>query len=343
MPNPRKNQVSLETTTYYHCIGRCVRRAYLWGMDQLSGRDYSHRKTWVVERLAQLSHIFSIDICAYAIMSNHYHLVLHVDTERAKAWSDQEVARRWGNLFSLPVLLQKFLENPADEQAATENQFAQNILNLLRQRLCDLSWFMRCLNEPIARRANKEDECTGRFWEGRFKSQPILDETGLLACCAYVDLNPVRAGIATTPEDSDFTAIQQRLHELTTHAVPEKNDVPSPNSQHQPVQLRPRLYPFSDTPGIAQDKCLPYRSREYMELLDWTANNIHAKTERQNETPPILERLGFDNTSFTQAMQAHAMGHGSAIGKLEQLRKYAQVMHKRFVVGVCMPDICPAH
>src|SRR5688500_15831728 len=91
----RKSLVCLNDTPYYYVIARCVRRAWLWGYDEYAGKDYSHRKAWVLERLTQLSSIFAVDICANAIMSNHYHLVVHVDQRRAKSWSQREVIDRW--------------------------------------------------------------------------------------------------------------------------------------------------------------------------------------------------------------------------------------------------------
>jgi hypothetical protein len=146
------------------------------------------------------------------VISNHYHVILHVDTEHAKGLSEQEVIERWERLFSLPVIVQRYLAQAPITQA--ERDTVSELLTKWRIRLHDISWFMRCINEPIARQANKEDGCTGRYWEGRYKSQALLDEKALAACMAYVDLNPVRAGLVETPEQSEYTSIQVRSHQV---------------------------------------------------------------------------------------------------------------------------------
>src|SRR5579862_5572062 len=177
MPRPRHTLIDIHATPYYHCISRCVRRAFLCGQDRRTGRGFDHRKAWLLDQLAELSAIFAVDLCAYAILSNHYHLVVHLDHARAAAWSDAEVAARYGRLFA-PTVAARMTLPPAHAAAW---------ITCWRARLADLSWFMRCLNEAIARRANAEDACTGRFWEGRFRSQALLDAAGLVTCMAYVD------------------------------------------------------------------------------------------------------------------------------------------------------------
>ena len=160
MTYARKSLISLQDTPYYHVVARCVRRAWLWGYDEYAGRDYSHRMEWVLERMSELASIFAIDVCAYAVMSNHYHLVLHVDATRARKWTPREVVDRWGELFSLPPLIQRWQKNGSSEG---ERAIAEQLIQAWRRRLHDVSWFMRCLNEHLARRANAEDNCTGRF------------------------------------------------------------------------------------------------------------------------------------------------------------------------------------
>jgi len=260
MTRARNEQVCLDETPYYHCICRCVRRAYLCGDDKVSGQNFDHRRQWLVDKIHQLSSMFAVDICAYAIMSNHYHLVLKVDKEQALAWSDVEVAMRWKQLFNGHLLVDNWLSDKNITQAETDK--ALEFIQKWRLRLYDLGWYMRCLNESVAVKANIEDNCKGRFWEGRFKSQALLDETALLACMIYVDLNPIRAAIAKTPEDSDFTSIQQRLFSLAeavaaTHAQP-SNVLPFTGYQ-----------PHSD-----KQLGLPFKLLDYCTLIEWTGRCI---------------------------------------------------------------------
>ncbi len=209
MPKPRSQQISLLDTPFYHICSRTVRKAFLCGVDQETGVSYEHRRAWIEQRLFKLAQVFAIDICAHAVMHNHLHIVLHVDSEQAKTWSTAEVLKRWHQLFKGTLLTQRY----QNKQPLDKFQLAmvESTAAIYKQRLIDISWFMRSLNEPIARQANREDNCTGHFWEGRFKSQALLDEGALLSCMAYVDLNPVRAAIAPTPEKSDFTSIQLRI------------------------------------------------------------------------------------------------------------------------------------
>jgi REP element-mobilizing transposase RayT len=163
MTSARKNLICLSDTPYYHVVARCVRRAWLCGVDEYAGRDYSHRKAWVLERLEQLSSIFTIEVCAYAVMSNHYHLVLHVDRSRALELTNEQVVARWTELFSAPPVVARWQKG---EALQAESEFALRIIKRWRERLFDISWFMKCLNEHLARRANAEDTCNGRLWAG---------------------------------------------------------------------------------------------------------------------------------------------------------------------------------
>jgi REP element-mobilizing transposase RayT len=316
MTYARKNLVSLSDTPYYHVVARCVRRAWLWGVDEYAGRDYSHRKAWVLERLAQLTRLFAIDVCAYAVMSNHYHLVVHVDQERAERLALEDVAQRWLQLFSAPPLVARYL---AGQASTEEQQAAEVILTRWRARLCDLSWFMKCLNEHLARCANAEDQCTGRFWEGRFRSQALLDEAGLLTAMAYVDLNPIRAGIAATPEASAFTSIMQRIRA-----------VGAPATSAQP--------PLRDLQGDVQSApdAIPLRLRDYLELVDWTGRVIRADKRGAIDArlPPILQRLNIDEEAWRQAMRPRGNVFGRAMGRLNHLRLHANTLGQSWVRGL---------
>ena len=280
MPQARKRLISLIDTQYYHCVSRCVRRCYLCGVDDYSGQNYEHRRGWVEKRLLHLSSVFSIDICAFAVMSNHVHLVLHVDVDKAQGWSDKQVLALWHTLYKGTLLTQKFMRD--DTLSQSELISLNDTINIYRQRLYDISWLMRNLNEYIAREANKEDNCTGRFWEGRFKSQALLDESAVLACMAYVDLNPIRAKMAKTPETSDHTSIQQRINAAK-------------KTQKQPHNLMP----FVGNPRQDMPKGIAYSLKDYCELVDTTGKIIRDdKRGYIEEKNPILERLGLDSEQW---------------------------------------------
>ena len=192
-----------------HAVQRCVRRAFLAGIDEKSGTDYSFRREWIRRRMESLASVFGIDVLTYAIMSNHLHLILRNRPDVVAAWSDEEAALRWLRIFPgrrLDEQLAEPTENDVKTLAGNASRMAE-----VRQRLSDISWFMRALSEPIARLANKQDECTGRFWEGRFKAQRIVDEAGLLACAMYVDLNPIRAAMVDSPDRAVHTSAYDRI------------------------------------------------------------------------------------------------------------------------------------
>jgi hypothetical protein len=162
MPQSRKSQVSLIDTPYYYCVSRCVRRSFLCGMDKYSGQSYDHRRGWVEDRLLFLSTVFAIDVCAYAVMSNHTHVVVHVDKIEAGSWGNDQVLRHYHKLHKGTLLTQKYLKG--DKLSPGELISFDETVERYRQGLYDISWFMRNLNEYIAREANKEDGCTGRFY-----------------------------------------------------------------------------------------------------------------------------------------------------------------------------------
>jgi len=282
----------------------------LCGQDPLTGFDFEHRRQWIVDRIKHLSSIFAIDLCAYAVMSNHYHIVIRVNSDQAREWSDLEVAERWTQLFSKPPVIHRFL-NGECLTIAEQDQLAER-LSLWRQRLTDLSWYMRCLNEPIARMANHEDDCSGRFWEGRFRSQALLDERAVLACMAYVDLNPIRAALTTTLEQSDYTSIQERIRR--------------PNTQ----SLRPFAEQADDQVGI------PFGLKDYLELVDWAGREIKIdkKGYIPDHTPPILMRLGMNAEPVLTYLSRTEELPCAALGSVSRLRAFAQSVGRRFIKGL---------
>ena len=263
MTRARRQLVCTTNTPFYHVTTRCVRRAYLCGRDAHSGRNFAHRRKWIEQRLITLSSVFSIQLYAYAIMSNHYHLVVKIDEKTPHKWTDAEVFARWCKLFRGPLLVQRYLKD--EPITGIERNTLSGIATVFRHRLASLSWYMKCLNEFIARNANAEDECTGHFWQARFHSQALTNRKALIAAMAYVDLNPVRAGISKSPTGAEFTSIRARIRASIMRY-----------KCHW-------LAPFLDTRFSAREprapNRVPVRESEYFSILKNATSRIRKRSE----------------------------------------------------------------
>lgn len=303
MPKPRKQLIALEATPYYHCTSRCVRRAFLCGTDKYTKVSYEHRRAWLEERILELADIFSIDVCAYAIMHNHYHVVLHINAERIAQWNNKKICQQWHRLYRGSDLSRRLIH---DLPLSTEElSFLDKEIQCWRERLIDISWFMRALNEPIARQANSEDNCTGKFWESRFSSQALLDEKALAACMAYVDLNPIRARITHTPETSDYTSIQKRINSL-------KQD------KNQPRKLMPLL----ENSQKSMSSGLPFKLTDYLSLVDWTGRTLRESRHGsiQQAFPILLKRLNINERSWRILSTQFEQQFSSFVGSAHKLK-----------------------
>ena len=293
----------------YHCVSRCVRRVWLCGEDRESGRSFEHRRTWVEDRIRELAEIFAVAIWGYAVMSNHLHVVVQVVPRAAADWSADEVAARWSRLYQRR-------DQDAGKRAEVLAGNADRIEEL-RERLCDLSWFMRCLAEPIARRANREDGCKGHFWEARFKCQNLLDETAVLSAMAYVDLNPVRAKICDSLDDSAHTSARARLGTI------EKD-------RHQADQ------PLAPVLGLRGFGVLAMKQCDYLELVDHTGRQIHPGKRGAISGPPpaALARIGYSSDRWKRQVLAVGSGYFRAIGAAEVLIEKAREIKQMWLRGI---------
>ena len=302
----RAHLIDPAVTRWYHCVTRCVRRAFLLG----EGEGANDRKIWIDRRIEELSQIFSIAIGGFSIMDNHIHLLARLDPEVAAGWSDEEVVRRWGRLF--PPRDKKREPLPVTQVWVEDRLKQPEWVATVRARLQSLSWFMKCLKEPLARLANRQDKTRGFFFEGRFKSVAILDEESLLAVCAYIDLNPVAAGIAETPEESAHTAIKERvdhvkaqgrsddLREAQNGSVAGSAAAAALEDSHWFCPIEDRRRVDSPREGMIEGFSLG----SYLLLVDYTGRLFReGKAMISREVAGIFQRLGTDADTWQARMQ----------------------------------------
>jgi len=292
---------------FFHCITRCVRHASLWGFDTYAGRDCSHRKQWILDQLRLQAEAFAIDVCAYAVLPNHYELVLHVDRQRVQRWNDTQIIEQWRRRYTTGPRTPGQQSHAADLRSdATPTQ-----IEVLRSRLCDVSWYMRCINQRLSRRANLEDGCTGTFWERGSATHSLNDTHQLLVAMAHVDLGALRAGIAATFEDSQLTSLTDRLQAFTGRAVCRVSE-----SVVDTLGER-ALLPFADS-RPRRPPCAPWRSEDYLELLHWTSRAFGSSQRRfiTATLPPLLQRVHIAPDAWHAAMRMPSRGFSRVLKRV---------------------------
>lgn len=242
-------------------------------------------------------------------MSNHLHVVVELMPQVAADWSAEEVAARWCRLYP---------RQNQDAESRTE-VLAGNAerIEVLRARLGDSSWFMRRMAEPIARRANREDGCKGHFWEARFKCQTLLDETAVLSAMAYVDLNPIRAGICDKLEESRHTSACTRLDAI----------------EKAPDRAEQLLAPVLGNRGA---RGMAMSQRDYLDLVDHTGRQIHPGKRGTITGPPAaaLARLGHSADRWRRQVLATNAGYVRAIGSADMLIEKASEIELKWLRGI---------
>jgi len=307
---PRSKIVDLSVTRWYHCISRCVRQAFLIA----SNGDFD-RKLWLDHRLQELNSIFAVSVAGFSLMDNHLHLLLRVDPDASDAWTPIEVVQRWLRLYPLRVNRKPVAPTREDmERLAADTKWVEQ----KRSRLTSLSWFMKCLKEPLSRKANREENCRGTFFEGRFKSIAILDEESILTVAAYIDLNPVAAGVCGLPEHSPFTSIKERVENLIAQgrlkdiaqirngSVAAQRVSEGIDQDHWLVPIEDRRSQGSTREGIKEGFTLG----QYLMLVDCMSRKFReGKAIISHEVESIFDRLQMDAERVLERIAAMLTNH----------------------------------
>lgn len=308
MTTARSKLVDVSRTRWYHCISKCVRLAFLMKTGSVD------RKQWIENRLKKLTMNFAIGVGGFSILDNHLHVVVRLEPDSSEEWSAEEVIRRWIEIYP-PRNLAKQDSEATRDWIESHARDAERVA-VLRARLGDLGWFMKALKEPLARMANQEDGCTGAFWAARYKSIAILDEAALLITAAYVDLNPLAAGMADTPEDSEHTSIRLRVTHVDSKgkleclAAASQGSVASRRAGGN-VEQDHWLIPFGDGQQLADSTearrrgmLASFSLASYLLLVDYSGQLFReGKAHMEQDVKCVLERLGVEQEVWVDQVQ----------------------------------------
>jgi REP element-mobilizing transposase RayT len=310
MTQARSTLIPPGHAVFVHVTTRCVRRAWLFGKDRFSNHRFDHRCGLIEARVRELAKVFAVGVYAFAWMSNHFHLALAVRPDAVRSWSDEEVVDRWQRIYHSKC-------EKANAKRRAEMLADPVRMQVTRERLGSLSWFMKCLNEHVSRISNLEDQARGHFWEARFKSQVLLDERALLAAMAYVDLNPIRAEIACNLMGSRNTSIRLRCK-----AVAGKSDLAGD-----------RLQPIW---GLASPTMPPVTVAEYIELVDDAGRQFRKDKPGAiaADEPRALQKLGLSADHWTRKVKGVGSGFWRVVGTVDDIQEKAAAMQQQFLRGV---------
>ena len=327
-PGKRKKLLRCRGQAVYHCWNRCVRRAFLCGRDPLTGRDLSHRRDWIIDRQQQLARLFAIEIEFHAEMSNHLHVVLRTRPDIARKWSREEVVRRWLTLTKLAKCMTDDLPQP-DAQKYELLLSDKKQIRKIRRRLSSISWFMAILSENVARRANAEDECHGRFWESRYKCRELKGHHGILLCGIYVDLNPIKAGEASSPASAKYTSAYQRIQSRSQNSASQARPDgwmgeltwSASQTTHEPTRMSSRTGRRASDLGL-----LPISVDDYLKLLNWTARQLRGGASHTvpRDLAAILDQLRLKKEYWLDGVASYETEFCEVVGTPAELKQSAQ-------------------
>jgi hypothetical protein len=326
-----------------NCVSKCVRGQYLMGKDRRSGKDFDYRREWVESKVAALAKSFAIDVITISIMATHYHLQLRNRPNQVASWSDKEVIRRVCRIF--PSKFERLGVRGGEPTPAQLRQFVSDkpFVQEMRVRLSDTSWFMRQLNQHIAARANLEDGVTGHFFESRFRSRVVTDDLGVLLCSLYIDLNPIRARVAETPEESKWTSAYRRIkgakaRKRGTATAARWDGFLCPISTRGDGQGRKFGYckAGSESGARASDIGVMEMTLEaYLELLDWSGRQLRRdkRGKISADAPPILARIGLDGSGLVGMLEDFENLFHVAVGSAASMVAFGFSIGRKWLQG----------
>ena len=339
----RARLVDLSVARWYHCISRCVRQAFLLGEGPFN------RKAWIENRLEELAQIFAVTVGGFSVLENHLHVLVRLDPDIASAWSDEDVVRRWGRLYPPRDKARRVL--PVSDQWVQDRLAHPAWVATARAQLKSLSWFMKCLKEPLARLANRQDKTRGAFFDKRFTSIAVLDEEALLSMAVYIDLNPVAAGLAQAPETSKHTSIKQRVDHVQSQgrtddlAAAQEGSVAGSRASgglEDSLWLCP-IEDRRDRDSSREGMIAGFPLGSYLLLVDYTGRLFRdGKTTIPAALAGVFDRLGSTADRWTARLER--LRRGRLFGRFfaasrAKLREIAARLNVRHLVNLTS---CPA-